>query len=101
MSEAIKVDKLVTQRDHELAMEACRNWARDGAFIHGEVAKMIATARMEERECCRLDVIAFCAPWAITYARDRGLPEGHLHPTHYDILERYGARMDGFVRGED
>jgi hypothetical protein len=48
----------------------------------------------------RLDVIAFCAPWAAAYARDRGLPEGHLHPTHYDILARCGADMDSFVRGE-
>jgi len=44
------------------------------------------------------DVIAFCAPWAVRYARDHGLPDGHLHPTHYDILERAGARMDDFTR---
>lgn len=46
-------------------------------------------------------VIAFCAPWAVTYARDFGFPEGHLHPTHYDILERCGARMVDFTRGSD
>lgn len=43
-------------------------------------------------------VIAFGAPWAVTYARDFGLPEGHLHPTHYDILEAAGAQMDSFTR---
>jgi hypothetical protein len=25
-------------------------------------------------------------------------PENHLHPTHYDILARCGARMESFVR---
>lgn len=45
-------------------------------------------------------VIAFCGPWAGIYARDFGLPDGHLHPTHYDILERCGARMVDFTRGE-
>jgi hypothetical protein len=43
-------------------------------------------------------VIAFGAPWVVTYARERGLPEGHLYPTHYDILARCGARMDNFTR---
>lgn len=43
-------------------------------------------------------VIAFCAPWAVTYARDFGLPKDHLHPVHYDILAKCGARMDAFTR---
>jgi hypothetical protein len=54
----------------------------------------------EEIEELRACVIAFGAPWAASYARDLGFPEGHLHPTHYDILDRCGARMDAFVRGE-
>lgn len=29
-----------------------------------------------------------------------GLPDGHLHPTHYDILARAGVRMDRFTRAE-
>ena len=43
-------------------------------------------------------VVAFAAPWAVTYARDMGLPDLHLHPTHYDILAKCGARMDDFTR---
>lgn len=43
-------------------------------------------------------IIAFSAPWAVTYARDYGLPDGHLHPTHYDILAKAGGRMDDFTR---
>lgn len=45
-------------------------------------------------------VVAFCGPWAFQYSRDFGLPEGHLHPTHYDILEKCGARMDDFTRAK-
>lgn len=43
-------------------------------------------------------VVAFCAPWAVRYADDHGMPEGHLHPTHYDILANAGARMAHFTR---
>lgn len=43
-------------------------------------------------------VVAFCAPIAGKYAQDFGLPDGHLHPRHYDILEECGARMDDFTR---
>lgn len=45
-------------------------------------------------------VIAFGAAWAVQYSRDFSLPEGHLHPTHYDILEKCGARMDDFTRAK-
>ncbi len=43
-------------------------------------------------------VIAFGGPWAAQYAREFDLPDGHLHPRHFDILKRCGARMDDFVR---
>lgn len=43
-------------------------------------------------------VIAFAAPWAVQYAQDHGLPNNHLHPEHYDLLERCGARMVDFTR---
>jgi len=46
----------------------------------------------------RISVIAFCGPFAAEYARDRGYPHNHLHPHHYDILAKAGARMDDFVR---
>jgi len=67
----------------------------------------VAAAREESRqeaaeviEELRRNVIAFCALWAGTYAQDHGLPDGHLHPVHYDILARCGARMDAFSRAE-
>ena len=43
-------------------------------------------------------IVAFAGPWATKYARDIDLPLGHLHPTHYDILEKAGGRMDAFTR---
>jgi hypothetical protein len=64
------------------------------------VCPAILWAEAEIKEL-RADVIAFCAPWAATYARDHGFPDRHLHPTHYDILARCGARMDAFIRGEE
>lgn len=44
-------------------------------------------------------VIAFGAPWAVSYAHQYQLPGNALHPDHYDILARCGARMDSFSRG--
>lgn len=45
-----------------------------------------------------MNVIAFCALYAARYAEDAELPLGYLHPTHYDILEKAGARMTDFKR---
>lgn len=61
---------------------------------------MIAAIRELRAENARLksEVVAFCGPWAAQYARETGLEPGHLHPTHYDILEKAGARMANFTR---
>ncbi len=53
------------------------------------------TARLDD---ANQSICAFAAPWAATYARDFGLPEGSLHATHFDILEAAGARMVSFTR---
>jgi hypothetical protein len=61
-----------------------------------------AQARIAELERENADlkqsVIAFCAPHAVRYAQDFGLPKDHLHPAHYDLLARCGARMNSFTR---
>lgn len=62
-----------------------------------EAASVITALRAELAEA-RETIIAFAGPWATQYARDFGLPDGHLHPTHYDILAKAGARMDAFTR---
>ncbi len=55
-------------------------------------------ALLAEIEDLKSAVIAFAAPWSVQYARDAGKPPGHLFPSHYDLLERCGARMVDFTR---
>lgn len=64
--------------------------------VPGAVLDMASAA--DEIERLRQDVIAFGASWAGMWARSYGLEDGHLHPRHFDILERAGARMDDFTR---
>ena len=63
-----------------------------------ELAMTGLRAADEIDELCT-NVIAFGGPAMVAYARDWGLPPGHLHPKHYDILKRAGARMVDFTRG--
>lgn len=42
------------------------------------------------------ELLPFLAMWADKYQRDYGL-DG-LHPTHYDLMVKYGAPMDRFKR---
>lgn len=42
------------------------------------------------------ELVGFLAVWADRYQRDYGL-DG-LHPVHYDLMEKYGARMADFKR---
>ena len=43
-------------------------------------------------------VIAFAGPHAVYYALSMGLGKDTLHPGHYDLLAKCGARMDDFKR---
>lgn len=45
------------------------------------------------------ELLPFLALWADRYQRDYGL-DG-LHPVHYDLMVKYGARMDDFKRATD
>lgn len=64
------------------------------------IAEMSACIRemVESLEDARTNVRAFAAPWAVTFARERGYPDGALHFAHYDILAEAGARMTDFTR---
>lgn len=42
------------------------------------------------------ELLGFLAVYADRYQRDFGL--NGLHPTHYDLMEKYGARMVDFTR---
>ena len=77
-------------------VERLQAYSSEGT-IYDEAADTIARLR-EENERLKAEVVTFCGMWAEQYARQLGLPEGHLHPAHYDILERAGARMDDFTR---
>ena len=69
----------VLARDHAALVERCRVLEEENADL-------------------KTSVVAFGAPWAVDHARRIGLPDGHLVPHHYDILERAGARMANFTR---
>jgi hypothetical protein len=45
------------------------------------------------------ELLPFLALWAIQYQKDYGL-DG-LAPVHYDLMVKYGARMDSFKRAGD
>ncbi|WP_158247940.1 Lar family restriction alleviation protein [Paracoccus sp. SY] len=82
-----------------LAASVDRANAANEALCADVEAQAAELARLKaENDDLKSSVIAFCAPWAVQHARDAGLPKGHLHPTHYDILERAGGRMDSFTR---
>ncbi len=42
------------------------------------------------------ELVGFLAIWAVDYEKRYGL--NGLHPVHYDLMEKYGARMDDFKR---
>ena len=76
---------------------------RHYTLFYGERVEAADLLEAQEKEIERLkaDVIAFGALWATQYARSLGLPEGHLHPKHYDLLQKAGARMKSFVRADE
>lgn len=59
-------------------------------------------ARVKELEIENSDlktsVVAFAGPWAAVYATLHGLGKNELHPVHYDLLKKCGARMVEFRR---
>lgn len=42
------------------------------------------------------ELVPFLAMWAVDYAKHHKL--NGLHPTHYDLMVKYGARMNDFRR---
>ena len=58
-------------------------------------------ALLDEINELRSAVVTFCGPWAVEYAQRMALPPKHLHPVHYDLLAKCGARMIDFVRHDN
>lgn len=115
---AVKVLHSYRKRDGLTCYKYDHNRQRDERYMRETFAELVApfiaalahpaqapAQPVDETERLRTElaearetIIAFAGPWAAQYARDFGLPDGHLHPTHYDILVKAGARMDGFTR---
>lgn len=93
----------IVERLKSLSLRALPAHLRDGHAYHetamlcDKAADTITKLRAEVAEANET-IIAFAGPWAQQYGRGLGLPAGHLHPTHYDILAKAGARMDDFTR---
>lgn len=66
---------------------------------YAEAAETILALR-KELDVANHTIIAFAGPCAAAYAREHGMPDGHLHPMHYDILAKADARMDDFTRAD-
>jgi hypothetical protein len=64
-----------------------------------ELIKPPEDERDAEIRDLKMSVVAFAAPSMVQWARDMDLPDNHLHPEHYDLLKRCGARMVDFKRG--
>ena len=80
-----------------LSAPALRDTVSGLADLADAQAQENARLRAENADL-KTSVVAFGAVHAVTYAKQWGLPDGHLHPHHYDILEKAGARMVDFTR---
>jgi len=88
------------------AVERLAEWAAQHDMrATGDKVAATLRALAAERDAMRAEladanntIVTFAAPHAVRYAKEFGLPKGHLHPVHYDILARAGARMDSFIR---
>ena len=65
-----------------------------------EAAATITELRKEVERLTRLSELGstFVVLWACSWARQHGLPEGHLHPQHYDLAKDMGANLNRFTR---
>lgn len=101
-----EIDALLDRIEYlERRLEVVPEWGEDcdGIGCRDETIKLL-DERIERLSAESADlkqaVIAFAAPWAVQYAKDFDLPAGSLHPEHYDLLAKCGARMDSFTRAD-
>jgi len=84
--------------------QGCYAYIGDDCALDDRAAQALQAllkAYQEQRralEDANQSICAFAGPWAARFAADQGFPDGHLHPVHYDILEKAGAHMAYFTR---
>jgi hypothetical protein len=93
LREQVKAERLANGHEKRLRLEAIAlHQAAEAALradndrLRGELADANHT------------IVAYVAAQAVRHAEHCGLPNGHLVPHHYDILQKAGARMDSFTR---
>lgn len=96
-SNSAQVDALIRERT---SMQQTHRASISRLIAERDEARRAAKKLAAEVIDLKTNVIAFGMPWAVSYASAFGLPYGHLHPTHYDILLNAGARMDEFIRAD-
>ena len=91
--------RMATEDENALARKQLRNGnamaraavKKRGYKIHPRVAAM--------RKKPPHELVAFLAMYAVDYAKFFKL--NGLHPIHYDLMKKYGARMDDVKRATD
>jgi len=85
-----------------LAMELPEaQWRAPMIFRAADTLRALAAERdamRAELADANVTIVAFVSVHAVQAAKDLGLPDGHIAPHHYDILQKAGARMDSFTR---
>lgn len=89
--ELVRVEIPYPDRKSEVDGIECRD-----ATISG-LEEQLADSQ-KEIEDLKVWLVTYGAVYAARYAEQLGLPSGTIHPSHYDILERCGARMNDFTR---
>lgn len=94
--DAVPDDPDTPWRDGELAYKSL--WKAKDSFIAASNPKTVIEL-LDEIADLRISVVAYLGPHAAFWAEANGQPN-YLHPRHYDLLEKCGARMVDFKRYE-
>ncbi len=98
LKQRLRATQVLAEYENGGTLEQVRNpdGAEAAAALDAKDAEIAALKA--ERDELLDDVKAFLPMWAIEYARRAEMPEGHLHPQHYDRMAQIGCRMVAFTR---
>jgi len=97
LAEAARDAKLA-DKHHQGLLESSTTQAIWADFYTAANPKTVLEL-LDEIADLRISVVAFLGPHAAWWAEANGKPN-YLHPQHYDLLEKCGARMVDFKRYE-